>query len=268
MGRRVGPVTTDTQAPVFDDELSLLAVKHGTDKAFDHWYTPHYQRRFVSMRHLPVKLLEIGVGGYTDPTMGGESLRMWREYFDNPDSVIVGLDIHVKDRDLAPGCYIEKGNQTDPRVLDHLNDLYGPFDIVVDDGSHQPDDILQSWVVLWNHLSPGGWYCIEDLQTSYWAPFGGSSVRTGDSVIGFLQGLIDRIHYADFDVPGYTPNRFDLTVVGLEIARNIAFILKGDNSKPSEWMPDHPHGRVFTDDGNIQPEWAEKFPLVSDVYGP
>jgi hypothetical protein len=130
-------------------------------------------------------------------------------------------------------------------VLHHLGETYGPFDIIVDDGSHQVDDVMQSWVILWDYLADGGWYCIEDLQTAYWSAYGGSSVRTGETTIGFLQGLIDRIHYAEFDIPNYTPNRFDKTVVGLEIARNIAFILKGDNSQPSIWMPQHPHGKVY-----------------------
>lgn len=224
-----------------DDPLSVLATKHGSDKAADHWYTPHYHRRFASLRDEPVTLLEIGIGGYADPTAGGASLRMWRDYF--PMGTIVGLDINVK----APieGCIVERGDQSDNRVLQHLGETYGPFDIVVDDGSHKVDDVMQSWVGLWSYVKDGGWYVIEDLQTAYWSSYGGSSVRTGETTIGFLQGLIDRIHYAEFDVPGYVPNRFDETVVGLEIARNIAFIRKGDNTRPSEWMPPHPHGKVF-----------------------
>lgn len=226
------------------DPLSEIALRHGTDKAADHWYTPHYHRRLRELRDEPITLLEIGVGGYEDPMLGGESLRMWQEYF--PKATIVGLDIHDKHMLEDERIVTVQGDQSDPRVLHQLGKERGPFDVIVDDGSHQVDDILQSWVVLWEYLADGGWYCIEDLQCAYWEPYGGSSVRTGDSTIGFLQGLIDRIHYAEFDVPNYTPNRFDETVVGLEIARNIAFILKGDNTQPSVWMPPHPHGKVFT----------------------
>lgn len=226
-----------------NDPLSVLALEHGTDKAADHWYTGHYHRRFKHMRGEVVTLLEIGVGGYEDPEQGGESLKMWRDYL-GPQATVIGLDVNAKKP--IDGVIIEQGSQSDPRVLHHLGETYGPFDAIVDDGSHRPDDVMQSWVMLWEYLRDGGWYVIEDLQTSYWSDFGGSSVRTGDTVIGFLQGLIDRIHYADFDIPGYTPNRFDLSVVGLELARNIAFIAKGDNSKPSEYMPPHPHGKVFS----------------------
>lgn len=248
------------------DTLSALGVLHDTDKALDHWYTPHYHQRFEDLRDQPVHLLEIGVGGYNHPDSGGQSLRMWRDYFTNPDAVIVGLDIFEKDQDLAPGCVIEQGEQDDNRVLRHLGDTYGPFDIIIDDGSHRPNDVMASWVVLWSeYLKDGGWYCIEDLQTSYWPPFGGSSVHTGDTVIGMLSGLIDRIHYAELDVPGYNPNRFDRSVVGLEIVPNLAFIRKGDNSAPSTWMPEHPHPQVFRDDGTVLPEWSKKFPSLGSV---
>jgi hypothetical protein len=225
--------------------LTLLALSYGTDKAADHWYTPHYHRRFQGSRDAPITLLEIGTGGYDDPTLGGESLMMWRDYFRDPQTRIVGLDIQEKALDLGERIYIEQGDQSDPRVLHHLGKTYGPFDIIIDDGSHKSDDIMQSWVILWDYLVDGGWYCVEDLQTAYWSTYGGSSVRTGESTIGFLQGLIDRIHYAEFDIPNYTPNRFDESVVGLEIARNIAFILRGNNKEPSSVMPSHPHGKVF-----------------------
>lgn len=245
-----------------DDALSQLGLKYGSDKASGHWYTPHYDQRFSSLREEPIRLLEIGVGGYDHPDAGGESLRMWREYFPNAE-VIVGLDIFPKVPDLAPGCVIVQGEQDDNSVLRKIGNDYGPFDIIVDDGSHVPNHILASWVVLWAEcLKSEGWYCIEDLQTSYWPPFGGSSVRTGDTVIGFLQGLIDRINYAELDIPGYNPNRFDLTVVGLEIVQNLAFIRKGDNSAPSLWMPEHPHPQVFRDDGTVLESWSKHFPSL------
>lgn len=224
------------------DPLTELGAEYGTDKVHDHWYTPQYHRRFKDLQDEPIVLLEIGIGGYDDPNLGGASLRMWRDYFTKGD--IVGLDLHEKliDEDRIT---VEQGDQSDPRVLHHLGKTYGPFDIIIDDGSHKVDDVLQSWVILWDYLKDGGWYVIEDIGTGYWPAFGGSSVRTGETTIGFLQGLIDRINYAEFDIPGYTPNRFDQTVVGLEISHNLAFIEKGDNTRPSIEMPKHPHSRVF-----------------------
>ena len=208
-----------------EDMLTELGLRYGTDKAADHWYTPLYHQRFKDVRKDPITLLEIGIGGYGDPTAGGKSLRMWRDYF--PNATIIGLDIMPHD-DIE-GCVVELGDATDNRVLNHLGETYGPFDIVIDDGSHISADILKTWVGLWGFVRDGGWYVIEDLGTAYRPEYGGSSLRSGETTIGMLQGLIDRIHWHEFDIPAYTPNRFDQSIIGLEVFRNIAFLLKGNN---------------------------------------
>jgi hypothetical protein len=222
--------------------LTELGTRYGTDKVSAHHYTMDYDRRFRALRDEPVTLLEIGVGGYGDPNEGGASLRMWRNYFDK--GTIVGLDIMPKTLDLGENVHIEQGDQADPRTLHHLGETYGPFDIIVDDGSHRYDDIVQSWVILWDYLKDGGWYCVEDLQTAYWPEYGGSSTRTGETTIGWLYGLINHIHYADLNISNYLVTRYDETLVGLEIARNIAFLRKGDNRAVSNVMPPHPHALI------------------------
>lgn len=225
------------------DTLTALGEQHGTDKANSHLYTPEYHRRFADLQNEPVRLLEIGVGGYDDPNEGGKSLRMWRDYF--PNGTIVGLDIQPKALDLGERVHVEQGSATDNRVLHRLGKTYGPFDIIVDDGSHRCDDIVKAWSLLWDrYLTPDGWYVIEDLQTSYWPEYGGSSVRTGDTTIGWVMGLINHMHYTDLNIPNYLVSRYDETIVGVELARNIAFLRKGDNTKPSEVMPPHPHALV------------------------
>jgi len=225
-----------------NDLLSQLALQHGTDKARDHWYTPHYHRRFDALRDSPVSVLEIGVGGYQDPMTGGESLKMWRDYF--PNGTIVGLDIHAKAMNLGERVHIEQGDITDRRVVRHLGETYGPFDIIIDDGSHRCDDVMMAWAYLWEFLKDGGWYVVEDLQTSYWSEYGGSSERTGETTIGWIFGLINHLHYADLNIANYHVTDYDRTLVGIELARNLAFIRKGDNTKPSEMMPEHPHALV------------------------
>ena len=144
------------------DPLTTSALEHGTDKARDHWYTPHYHKRFESFRDEPITLLEIGVGGYADPNAGGESLAMWRDYF--PRATIVGLDIHPKTLDLGERVHIEQGDITDRRVIAHLAETYGPFDVVIDDGSHMCGDVMAAWAYLWEHVSEGGWYVVEGLS--------------------------------------------------------------------------------------------------------
>src|SRR4051812_10712004 len=61
--------------------LSSLAILHGSDKYGGHFYTPHYQQHFAPLRRRKINLLEIGIGGYSEPANGGASLRMWKSYF-------------------------------------------------------------------------------------------------------------------------------------------------------------------------------------------
>lgn len=227
------------------DPLTDLGERYGTDKVHDHHYTPHYHQRFAEFRNMEITLLEIGVGGYGDPTAGGASLRMWRDYFGK--ATIVGVDIEPKTLDLGDRVYVEQGDISDRRVIDRLAERYGPFDIIIDDGSHRYDDIVTAWAYLWEHLRMGGWYVVEDLQTSFWPEYGGSSSRTGETTMGWLFGLINHIHYADLNIANYLVTPYDETLAGLEIVRNLAFIRKGDNTKPSEFMPAHPHAVVGED---------------------
>jgi 8-demethyl-8-alpha-L-rhamnosyltetracenomycin-C 2'-O-methyltransferase len=80
------------------DPLTALAIKYGTDKWGPHFYTPIYHELFSAWRDRPIRLLEIGVGGYGFRKVGGSSLSMWAEYF--PRGHITGLDIAPKQLDL------------------------------------------------------------------------------------------------------------------------------------------------------------------------
>jgi hypothetical protein len=76
------------------DDLTKLAIEYRTDKWGGHFYTPHYHAHLMHLRESPINLLEIGIGGYDDPAKGGESLRMWQDYF--PNGKIYGIDIANK----------------------------------------------------------------------------------------------------------------------------------------------------------------------------
>jgi demethylmacrocin O-methyltransferase len=43
------------------------------------------------------------------------------------------------------------------------------FDIILDDGSHINDDVIQSFKIMFPKIRKGGVYIAEDLQTSYWS---------------------------------------------------------------------------------------------------
>ena len=79
---------------LFGRNLNLLATIYDTDKWNDHWYTQYYQRHFGARRTHRLNVMEIGIGGFDNPKLGGSSLRMWRNYF--PNSMIHGIDIYDK----------------------------------------------------------------------------------------------------------------------------------------------------------------------------
>lgn len=154
------------------DILTKLAIQYKTDKGpapeahiRGHNYTPLYHQEFKDRK--PLRLLEIGVGGYEDPYAGGESLRMWADYF--PEATIIGVDIEPKLLKFSQSnIIIEQGSQVDEGFLQNLVDKYGLFDIIIDDGSHLTEHHVHTFSKLFiDGLAPGGIYIIEDLATSY-----------------------------------------------------------------------------------------------------
>lgn len=163
--------------------LDELAIAFGTDKSSKtHFYTGHYEQYFEPIRQLPIRLLEIGV-------QSGASLRMWKEYF--PNAQIYGLDYFDLDPMKEERIHIIKGEQKDRKVLEECL-LHGPFEIIIDDGSHKNPDIMASFEYLFPRMNPNSIYVIEDLLCTYW---GGPGSNIGEpTVVARLKGLIDDVN--------------------------------------------------------------------------
>jgi hypothetical protein len=229
--------------------LRDLAIRHGTDKEGPHSYADAYERHLGHLRERPIKLLEIGIGGYadkergyTDPERGGASLRMWKEFF--PLGRIFGLDIVDKSALAEDRITILRGNQAHKPALERMAMEHGPFDVVIDDGSHWCKHVIASFEVLFPHVTDDGIYAIEDLQTSYWESYGGSSGddRRGTSMT-MLEALADGVNYAELDIEGYEPTYTDRWVKSVTFYHNLAFIQKGPNLEQSNLLPPHPRTR-------------------------
>lgn len=146
--------------------LQQLGEKHGTDKATRHSYLPTYDILLTGLRDEPIHLLEVGVEE-------GRSLRMWREYF--PQAEIVGIDNDKRQRwlGLTEGCLVAMidSRDFDPTALGRKQ-----FDVIIDDGSHEPEDQCLTLCNLWPNLAQGGLYFIEDVRPEslpYLSVFGG-----------------------------------------------------------------------------------------------
>lgn len=142
--------------------LTKIGRKYKTDKAYEHQFTKVYNHIFKDRLNID-NLLEIGV-------YEGNSLKMWSDYFEN--SEIYGLDNwtqidehHIKD---FPRIHIITADQDNVKEMDDIvKKLDKQFDIILDDGSHRMDHQQSSFGVLFKYVKPGGYYIIEDLQSSF-----------------------------------------------------------------------------------------------------
>lgn len=151
-----------TDAPLTGVLASLLRDGQWDVNKLAH-YLPVYESEFGD-RDRRVNVLEIGVN------LGG-SLELWRNYFRHPDSKIVGIDYNqtcTQFDDPDRNIHIRIGKQQDHDFLRGVVDELGPFDVIIDDGSHIPSFTLKSFQYLFPHgLNDGGSYIVEDLHTCY-----------------------------------------------------------------------------------------------------
>lgn len=222
---------------LFSSDLRKLALRFGTDKEGEHYYTQHYQRHFAPLRRRKLKVLEIGIGGYSYPEAGGQSLRMWKAFFPNSD--IYGIDIHDKSYHDENRIKTFRGSQVDEGFLKSVLRQIGTPDIIIDDGSHLNEHVITTFKILFPALSSNGIYVVEDLQTSYWervidTDWGGSKdLNASFTSMNFLKGLVDGLNHHEFTTSDYEPSYFDHHIVGMHFYHNLAFIQKGLNEEGS-----------------------------------
>jgi len=172
----------DSPAP---PSFTELLIESGSDKYHRHHYEKYYRNWLADFRNKPaLKFLEIGA-------RDGKSLGLWSKYFTQP-SLILGLayDAHnkshttrgVEDRSSKlENVQVYFGDQSKKETMNALKEK-GPWDIIIDDGSHVPQHMVFSLFSLWESVTPGGLYVIEDLETNYWP--------SGDKIYGYtIQGV-------------------------------------------------------------------------------
>ncbi|MBV9167867.1 MAG: class I SAM-dependent methyltransferase [Solirubrobacterales bacterium] len=113
---------------------------------------------------------------------------MWRDYF--PKATIVGVDIYAKDVS-GDRIVFEQGDQADPCFLARLVTRHGPFDIVIDDGSHKASDTAATFAALWDAVKPGGFYVIEDLAVAYHTGWDGGPPGTPGTAADLIKQRVD-----------------------------------------------------------------------------
>jgi hypothetical protein len=173
--------------------LDEIGLRFGTDKASSgHGYLDFYESFLGHRRDEPLKVLEVGVAQ-------GASLRTWEAYF--PQATIIGVDIQAAARRFQRGrVLIELADQSNIEELTGLGVAHGPFDLIVEDGSHMWEHQVTSLRTLFPFLRDGGTYIVEDLLTNY-----GSAVEVyrgiaSESCVEFLKRWVD-LRVADGMLP-------------------------------------------------------------------
>jgi hypothetical protein len=221
---------------LYRKNLNQLAKLHNCDKWGNHFYTQHYMSHFNNIRKNDLILFEIGVGGYNNPLKGGASLRMWKDYFRN--ATINAIDIFDKSHLQEKRIRIFKGDQTDDSFLKSVIKEIGCPDIIIDDGSHVNEHIIASFKHLFPYLKNGGWYVVEDLQTSYWKSFGGNSENLNDpsTAINFFKSLVHGLNHKEFMIENYVPSYTELNITEVHFYHNLVFIRKDLNDESSSYL--------------------------------
>jgi cephalosporin hydroxylase len=168
-------------------------------------FLPAYHRHLAKFQGQPLTMLEVGV-------YGGGSLQMWRHFL-GPQATIVGVDVldGCKQHE-ADGIHVRIGDQGDPDFLVALDDEFGPFTIVVDDGGHHMHQQLTTFETLFPRLAAGGVYACEDTSTSYSSEFGGGRGNPG-TFIEAMKAKVDELH-AWYDPDG---ERTDFTLAAASV---------------------------------------------------
>jgi len=171
------PIPDGDLADVFNGSVDVHKWAH---------YLPIYESALAPFRSRPIRMLEIGV-------FHGGSLTMWRRYL-HPDSVIVGIDIDpatAQFDDPASGIHVRVGGQQDVDFLREVVDEFGPFDVILDDGSHRSSHMIDTFRYLFpNALADGGIYLVEDIHANYWTGWRDTATTFAD----FTRWLTDAMH--------------------------------------------------------------------------
>jgi len=132
--------------------------------------------------------------------------------------------------------------------LARLTAEQGPFDVVVDDGSHMNAHQIFSFRQLFDAVKDGGLYFIEDVQTSFWPGMVSGIIWDGRHIydpefsqtcVGYLLELAKYLNYQELaDEHGINAEHVHLakTIRRISFEHNLIVIEKGRNDEPSNQL--------------------------------
>jgi hypothetical protein len=182
-----------TYKEIFDSQRNFNSDKweHYFD-IYDHLLGKFYESK--------VNYLEIGV-------QNGGSLEIAKKLFAS-DSLIIGMDIdpNCKHLEGKVANQIIIGSQVDDATLLKVSE-FGPFDIIIDDGSHIQSHMIVTFFKLFPLLSQNGIYIIEDTHTNHSPEHQESFLGIG--LYDYFKGLSERLNI-DFMNSHFRKDRYKL----------------------------------------------------------
>jgi hypothetical protein len=151
--------------------LSSLVNNKLTDKNTNHSYLDLYEKLLCSKKHTAENILEIGIGDFGQKN--GGSIKLWRDYFTN--AKIYGLDILPKERvidelldDSRVVLYTSINAYDKTFVKSEFIDNNIKFDMMLDDGPHSLESMIEFIILYSPLLKEDGILIIEDVQSMDW----------------------------------------------------------------------------------------------------
>ncbi len=150
--------------------LDKLLNFYGSDKAsffkknnsYGHGYSKFYEYYLDKFKNKKIQILEIG-------SYAGASAAAFKKYFKN--SKIICFDINISNfkfysKDIEVyGLDIKNYKKANEIIKKTFNkNEKSHFDLIIDDGSHNLDDMLISFKNFFRFIKKGGFYIIEDFK--------------------------------------------------------------------------------------------------------
>lgn len=145
------------------ESLGLLFEKFESDKSILHNYNYLYGVLFNRIKDKANDVLEIG-------TYKGASLRAWKSYF--PIANIYGIDIDPDTLFEEDRIFTTLADQLNRDSLSTVKNRWNQgYDVIIDDGWHQPEASVFTMLEFIPQLKENGIYVLEDIDQKKYQNF-------------------------------------------------------------------------------------------------
>lgn len=139
------------------------------------------------------KILEIGIGGHSYDFVGGQSLFALEFYFYKAN--IFGIDFVEKSFLDNKRIKTFECDEADSAKINEIALSIGDLDLIIDDGSHKPENQIKNFQILFKYLNDGGFYLIEDLSGSYEKALGGDpNLGIENNIISYMKDYVHNVN--------------------------------------------------------------------------